>query len=163
MGGKKVLFLFLVLALPTCVFVFLKIFGSNEFDVPLLYDKGVAVKPEECNVTYNQPYIVADTIIQKMSAEEAFLRIINFADASARLEEIRKEFVADDVVLLHHSAISNAYQDSNFLQRCVFLTTAPNTIVLIDKERRIRGHYNGADRDELDRLQAEIKIILKKY
>jgi hypothetical protein len=43
------------------------------------------------------------------------------------------------------------------------LSQSPNNIVLIDEQKRIRGHYDGTDRDELDRLEAEINIILKKY
>ena len=64
MRGKKALFLFLALALPICIFVFLKMFGRNEFDVPLLYDKGVLQKPAECNVVYNEPYTIADSIMR---------------------------------------------------------------------------------------------------
>ena len=34
-----------------------------------------------------------------------------------------------------------------------------NRWILIDKEGRIRGYYNGASHDETDRLMAEIKIL----
>lgn len=36
-------------------------------------------------------------------------------------------------------------------------------LVLIDKERRIRGYYNGEDREEIDRLIVEINILLANY
>lgn len=36
-------------------------------------------------------------------------------------------------------------------------------VVLIDKERRIRGYYGGTERKEIDRLITEIQILLKEY
>lgn len=38
---KKTIFLLLTLAIPVSIFLFLKFFGSNEFDVPVLYDNGI--------------------------------------------------------------------------------------------------------------------------
>ncbi len=35
--------------------------------------------------------------------------------------------------------------------------------VLVDKERRIRGYYSGTNREEVDRLILEIKILLYEY
>lgn len=36
-------------------------------------------------------------------------------------------------------------------------------LVLIDKEKRIRGYYDGTKRDEVDRLIMEIQILLQAY
>jgi len=36
-------------------------------------------------------------------------------------------------------------------------------LVLVDKERRIRGYYNGTDEKEVDRLILETKILLHEY
>lgn len=36
-------------------------------------------------------------------------------------------------------------------------------VVLIDKEKRIRGYYSGTSRKEIDRLITEIQILLKEY
>jgi len=38
---KKLLFLILTLAIPVSIFLFLKIFGNNEFEVPILYENGI--------------------------------------------------------------------------------------------------------------------------
>ncbi|NJL11584.1 MAG: SCO family protein [Microscillaceae bacterium] len=35
--------------------------------------------------------------------------------------------------------------------------------ILVDKEGRIRGYYNGTEREEVDRLILEIKILLHEY
>ncbi len=36
-------------------------------------------------------------------------------------------------------------------------------MILIDKEKRIRGFYDGTNREEVDRLIVEMKILLKSY
>ena len=36
-------------------------------------------------------------------------------------------------------------------------------VVLVDKEKRIRGYYSGTNRKEIDRLITEIQILLKEY
>lgn len=41
-------------------------------------------------------------------------------------------------------------------------THAPH-FVLVDKQGRIRGYYNGTDKKEVDRLITEIKILLEEY
>ena len=38
---KKSVFLLLTLAIPVAIFLFLKIFGSNTFDIPILYETGI--------------------------------------------------------------------------------------------------------------------------
>ncbi|MFY0592699.1 hypothetical protein [Roseivirga sp.] len=38
---KKVIFLFLLIGLPAVIFVFLKIFGRNEFTIPVYYEQGL--------------------------------------------------------------------------------------------------------------------------
>jgi protein SCO1/2 len=36
-------------------------------------------------------------------------------------------------------------------------------LILVDKERRIRGYYSGTSRQEVDRLITEIQLLLKEY
>lgn len=36
-------------------------------------------------------------------------------------------------------------------------------VMLVDKERQIRGVYNGSDRVDIDRLVTEIKVLLDEY
>ena len=38
---KKILFLVFTLAIPVAIFLFLKIFGNNEFEVPILFENGI--------------------------------------------------------------------------------------------------------------------------
>jgi protein SCO1/2 len=52
----------------------------------------------------------------------------------------------------------------------VFQTNDPNNlfahsdkVILVDKERVVRGIYQGTDREDMDRLITEVKILLKEY
>ncbi|MDW7691274.1 SCO family protein [Flammeovirgaceae bacterium SG7u.111] len=61
------------------------------------------------------------------------------------------------------------------LARCgYFITAKPSQtlendfihsdhLVLVDKEKRIRGYYSGTDREEVDRLITEIHVLLHEY
>jgi hypothetical protein len=162
MAGKKALFLFLGLVLPLLVFVFLKMFGKNEFEVPLLYEQGVEKKPQGCDIVYTSPYRVADTIAAQLSEDRSPLLLINFADPSVRLRAIVRSF-GNDVKLVNDDEIKLGTDQLNFIKKCVLLIENPNTLVMMDKQNRIRGYYDGTDRDDLDRLEAEVNIILKKY
>jgi protein SCO1/2 len=52
---KKFFFLLLTLAIPVAIFLFLKIFGSNSFDVPVLFENGIP----DCNTSIS-PHKVPD-------------------------------------------------------------------------------------------------------
>jgi hypothetical protein len=162
MAGKKALFLFLGLLLPILVFLFLKMFGKNEFDVPLLYDKGVQAKPAGCDFNYPTPYVLADSVVGEITTSKAPLILVNFSAPSASLNHIAGSF-KDEVTLINEGEIKLSPQRLNFIKRCVLLTEISQVIVLIDDKKRIRGYYDPTDRDELDRLEAEMNIILKKY
>ncbi len=43
---KKFIFLIFTLAIPVSIFLFLKIFGNNEFEVPILFENGIPGCPE---------------------------------------------------------------------------------------------------------------------
>jgi hypothetical protein len=161
MGGKKIIFLFVALALPVFVFVFLKLFGKNEFDVPLLYDAGVTERPAGCTIDYGMPYLLPDSIYNSVNPRNDSLVAINFAETvPTKLQEIQVQFKQEKLSVHQASLLTG---DRSYVKNCILLLKEPNTIVLIDNRKQIRGYYDGSDRDELDRLEAEIKILLKKY
>jgi hypothetical protein len=162
MGGKKILLLFLGLGLPVLIFVFLKFFGRNEFEVPLLYDKKVTGTLPDCDVEYKVPYFLDDSLMRQISATPARLLLVNFSASSPKLQQLATSFTPD-LVLRSQKDLNINSERINFVKNCLLLVKPPATLVLIDEQKRIRGYYDGSDRDELDRLQAEINIILKKY
>jgi hypothetical protein len=161
MKGKKALFLFLALLLPVAVFVFLKFFGKNEFDVPLIFESGVSSPPAQCNIHYPSPYVVPDSILIQAGVGHGTILIIDFSDRpSTEMQVVRDEFRQDAVVT--ESALSIHFADEKFVKECVLLIAEPNEIVMIDSQQHIRGYYQNT-REDIDRLILEVKIVLKKY
>jgi len=156
--------LFLGLLLPVLVFVFLKFFGRNQFDVPLLYENGVTEIPEGCGRSYPAPYKLPDSVLLRIYPDSlaSVLLLVNFGDEPSKLQDIITKFDSELAVVTGKD-ITMGRSEVEAVRRCVLLLEEPYDMVLIDSEKNIRGHYNGADRDELDRLEAEITIILNKY
>jgi hypothetical protein len=158
MRGKKILFLFLGLGMPIIVFLFLKMFGRNQFEVPL-----PEIQPApECHFTNPESYIVSDSIIGSLTEESFELLVINFGPQAKKLDRITESFPVE-VVKVEVRALGMARERLERIKKCGFFLQSPNNAVLLDNQKKIRGYYDGTDRDELDRLEAEIKIILKKY
>jgi hypothetical protein len=186
MNSKKPIFLFLALVLPVAVFVFLKFFGKNEFAVPVLFDDGIAT-PVGCeSFRYDVPYSVPDTILAKFSwsSNDSILLVVfsgttnaEQQEQSIQLNRIFTEFPSDNfkIILLsetdktEQSELENVrlipvnWQEESSARSCVFLLKPTDNTVLLDSKKRIRGQYNTANREEVDRLIMEIKIMLKKY
>lgn len=162
MGSKKIALLFIGLLLPILVFVFLKMFGKNEFDVPLIYEQGVIEKPAGCNISYPAPYVIQDSVLNKISHERSELMLVDFGNGSAKQDQLLSKF-RSSITWVREKDLRFTSDYKAYLKKCVLLIQSPNSIVLLDRKNRIRGHYDGTDRDELDRLEAELNIILKKY
>jgi hypothetical protein len=156
--GKKSLLLFIGLVLPILVFLFLKMFGKNQFDVP--YPE--LPKSDDCTLAYSEPYVVPDSVINDLTNRSFELLIVNFGVSSKKLERLITKYAVVAVSIDPGNGSSLA-QDMAFKKHCIFRANEPNNLVLLDSRRQIRGLYDGTDRDELDRLEAEIIILLKKY
>lgn len=155
---KKRTYLFLALLLPALVFVFLKYFGSNRFDIPIYYTDSVSVAGP-CAVV-KAPYVLPDSVWSLFPGHKA----ANVAALAGLDDEVRKEIseeigAAVDIVLLDG-------MDSARLSRwrnCVFLAGPTRPSVLFDGKGRIRGYYDLKSREESDRLRVELKILLDQY
>jgi hypothetical protein len=155
----KYLLLFLALALPGLIYVFLKSFGSNEFEVPALYQAGTMAAPAGCDGLYTVPYQVPDSTLKSLGCKAGLLSVIVFRAQTTRgvISRVRDEFSGSEISLVE-------VPDSLAARAGCSLVLPPlANVVVVDVERRIRGHYAAADLDEADRLILEIKIILKKY
>jgi hypothetical protein len=164
MHGKKILFLFLALLLPICVFLFLKIFGKNEFAVQPLFQDTIPEGFTRC-APIKLPYKLELEILQQLVTPGDSLGLIYFKkdnpsrESENQLTRIGKEFEKDNVKLT--VAADGTASDQS--KECTFLLKAPYDLVLIDRKGVIRGQYVSHDRDEMDRLITEVDIILKKY
>jgi hypothetical protein len=160
MQGKKALFLFLALLLPVGIFIFLKFFGKNEFDVPAFYQDRAPIAKSECNYAYSFPYRVPDSLLLAAEGEyKKKLYLIHFSDLTSRMAEEIKD---DEIAILPARQLARE-NDLEKLKRCSLLTPANEDLVLVDGDGKIRGYYESKNREEIDRLLLELEIILKKY
>jgi hypothetical protein len=163
MGGKKIIFLFLALILPVLIFIFLRTFGKNEFNVPLIYAEGVAEIPTGCDYKYNAPYVLADTIVNKLDPRGNSLIVVNYSDQEEALMQLVQRMNDRRLVIISSGDPDVTVLQQNTFKNCALLLKEPNNVVVIDNQKQIRGYYDVNDRDELDRLQAELNILLQKY
>lgn len=167
--SKKPIYLFLALVLPGLIFVFLKFFGHNEFDVQTYYQTEIT-PPAGCNGPYTLPYQLPDSILSHLSHDPSVPLALLWRDGSRSLAEMNRleqlKGVELDilgagrdttVVVGRRIAI-----DKNIFE-CSLLLHEPYNAVLVDSARRIRGYYELSRRDEVDRLMLEVDILLKKY
>lgn len=161
MKVKKTLFLLLALLLPIVVFLFLKIFGKNEFAVPPLYSNAMPDVPKGCSSVVI-PYHIPDSVLQSLVLSNDSLGLIWFGkladERSKHYKKITEAYNEDPIVNIN---LDN--EQAQALAKCVFFLKSPYDMVLVDRKGMIRGQYVSDDREEIDRLKIEIDIILKKY
>jgi len=159
---KKVVYLFIALLLPIGIFLFLKIFARNEFDVqPLFVEKGetqIGCFP----ITY--PYAVPDSVLNLYPFPGDSLLLIRFDDKQDESDKqwtrLTKSFQSFRITLKRTPAheLKNPYR-----RKCIFLLQEPLDLVLLDTKGVVRGQYLSSDREDVDRLITEVTILLKKY
>jgi hypothetical protein len=159
MKGKKLLLLFLALLLPSCIFIFLKFFGKNEFEVLPLFTEQLPPIKQDCNYNYTLPYHIADTSLHQITdGNDSLICVVFQKQEGGPLARIQEKYESEPVAWRFLDPEKNSRQ-----MRCIFVLTEPFNTALVDSKGRIRGHYNSADRDEMDRLLIEISVLLKKY
>lgn len=176
--------MFLALLLPVLIFLFLKTFGKNEFEVPVLFADSVGVACEE--YTYKIPYVIEDSVLKKLSwNEHDSLTIIVFEDGNTinqherkiQMERVFTEFKNTPLQVIRISGssgvgkadnrivnISLSEPDFQRMRDCNFVLSGLNDAVIIDRRKRIRGQYNLLKREDADRMiMQEMNILLKRY
>lgn len=154
---RKILFLSLALLLPVIVFLFLKTFGRNQFDIPV-YHKDSVEYIAGCERTFEAPYAVADSVTVQIGWQGNEATLISFAKIpSEGLMRLKEDFEPSQLQIVSIS-------DSDVARlKCVFLASEKYNAVLLDGKRQIRGYYQLTSREETDRLLMEISILLKDY
>jgi hypothetical protein len=157
---KKLILLFLALLLPVCIFLFLKIFGKNQFNVPPMFTDVLPENASECDIAVTLPYKIPALVRDSLSLSRDKMTIIHFGVLDSNehnyLNSV-KEAHRDKVgfIMLPDAAVE--------LKRCVFFLADQNDLVLVDSEGTIRGQYVSSDRDEIDRLKMELSILFNEY
>lgn len=164
---KKVIYLLIALCLPAVIFIFLKYFGENQFDIPVYYQDGIP-SSQLCGLTTStKPYTVPDSVMEGFQTNQVSAVLITFEkslEAKRQINRIIKETSSNDLAVVDLSEkISSDSVKISAIKNCFLLMEEPWTTALVDDQNRIRGYYAPASLEEADRLLVELKILLKKY
>jgi len=179
--------LFTALILPVLIFVFLKMFGENQFDIPIFNHTEISDKVN-CD-EIRLPHLVKkiEGALEPMIPMSTANIYHVMADGIDR-DELRGLMVAKDRltgsnVVLHSIAVLDSLNNIEELRStyqiggiwelhemlegqlkanidCQLMITGNESLVLVDDEGQIRGYYDGKDDEEIDRLILESKILL---
>ncbi len=197
---KKIVFLAFTLAIPVFLFLFLKLFGTNTFEVPVLFQNGIPgcsgsstlhTVPEfeftgetEKSISsvdlkgflifgildVENPESNRDLMVELVRIKDAFYEtgsphFVLFIHGSEEVSPGISGLIAE--MGLETDEMSFAFMEperfQDFLTCGIALadhdTKDFHNLVLVDPERRIRGIYDGLDREKTDQLILELKIL----
>ena len=204
-----------ILLLPVLIFLFLRGFGKNEYDLPIYFEKGVDNPFQECPISdTTQHYIPEFSFINQDGEKicrtqmDGKLTIVDFFFTSCpsicpvmskEMERVNDIFRDESKVQImsisidpeydtpavlkqyaeKHQAIpgkwnflSGSKEETFSLARCGFILPAldgngvpddfvhSDKFILIDELGRIRGYYSGTNREDVDLLILETKVLL---
>ena len=169
-NSRKIIFLFLALLLPVLIFVFLKYFGKNEFNIPIYYQTSFYKADKHCTDSIAIPYQIPSNCPVVIEG----VTVVSFNEATDnalfQLTRIRSSFrdklnVKNIVLGKDASAEDRTVLDTAMytLAKCHFMIHGDSTTVLVDGKRRIRGYYDIQSLKDVDRLIMEVKILIDQY
>jgi hypothetical protein len=158
MRSKQIILLAIALLMPVAVFLFLKGFGKNEFNVPPLFTDSIPTV-RNCNDNVSLPYFISPASLDESAISIDSLACISFLPKGSpdRLPRVKNKYSADPLKFFEIDPSNREKKE------CVYFLQEPFDVALVDSKGRIRGQYNSSKRDEVDRLITEIAIIFKKY
>lgn len=154
---RKSILLSLALILPVIVFVFLKMFGKNKFEIPVFHDKKVEVVAG-CDHKYTAPYTLPDSALAAIGWKGNEATLITFS----KMEEEGKMRLTEKFEPTKLLVVNLGEEDGEKL-KCIFLLSNKFNAVLLDNKKQIRGYYQLSTREETDRLIVELSILLNDY
>lgn len=161
---RKGIFLFVALLLPVGVFIFLKFFGRNEFEVPLLYQHELPPNAAQYGIT-KLPYTVGQDVLDSMRipAGDSIVLVL-FGDISPEKAVQIKRVEAEFGLPVYWYTVSDTAESlRRSWKQTVFFLDSNQDLAIVDTKGRIRGQYQLSKRDDVDRLITELTIIFKQY
>ena len=154
---RKGFVLLFALLFPVIIFLFLKFFGENEYELSV-YNSSCSYSIEnlfsDSNINSNNIKILdvrvsddnllIDNYINKLDISDE-IKVITLSDQPRNLKWLN---IKVDSLLIKNlrTCIENVVFDKSF-------------ILLMDNKNNVRGYFNSADRREIERLDVEIDIL----
>lgn len=152
MKNRKLIILFLSLALPVLIFLFLKIFGKNQFDLTVFHTDA-STWPLDCPSPTVYPYF--PDLMDKgrvVATKPSILLLKRPEDEAIKRLPVEIDTSALPLIRLPES-----------IDRCLFGAPSGTGAIIIDKNGAVRGIFAQLNREETDRLIMESKILLENY
>lgn len=215
--------LIIILGVPALSFVFLKIFGNNNFDLPYFFpvldDKDeVVIVNGDTSFVRLEAFTLEDQNSETYSFDNGKIRVVSFFFSrcgsicpilNANLFEVADSFKDQDkvefvgltvdpkhdtpAVLKEYGKVFNIEKlnyklltgdKAKIYDICLGTFKLPvadaseydktikdvdemfihsDRVILVDTEGFVRGIYTGTDKEEVDRLRLEIKVLLSQF
>jgi len=175
---RKVIIIVSVLIAPIFVFLFLKEYGDNQFELPVLYPEGNPIA--ECREGVQQHTLTPEILFERSIELPALIYVPStqqskfYSDLNSVLAKHNQvnlyELILKDTMHLLWNKSSITFTTDKYISflNCELilgedhLLKEPivNKYVLVDDERRIRGYYNCTDLEDIERLDVELDILI---
>jgi protein SCO1/2 len=208
MKKSKIFILLFTLSFPVILYLFLRFYGQNKFDLPVFFETEVKAYCDNTNINEEsiKIYTQEGDSIQLLESYSADFKVVHIPNSDNKeIQTLKNELnrvlntfedLSIDIISLQpKSANDSLIAGESFLNRdkahsfwfdnnkknqivnCVYAFPTEqwkgnhpseeefliyNTLVLLDKENRIRGYYDGYETKEVDRLILEIRVLLSK-
>ncbi len=204
-----------ILMIPILVFMFLRTYGTNTYEIPVFYQEGVDDPFGECDFADGEQHYIpefafyhTDSSLVGSEQMQDKITIVDFFFTSCpsicpvmstEMERVQDAFRNEDKVQIYSISLDPDYdtpevlsaygsrhgadpdkwyfltgpRDTTYnLARCGFVMPATHgedepedfihsdKFVLVDGKGRIRGYYSGTNREGVDELILETKILL---
>jgi hypothetical protein len=160
--NKKLVILVLALILPGLIFLFLKFFGSNHFDIPVYHQNGIENLPAGCRASAKEQYRLPDSLMKLIRWNHG-AALIYTGVSSTELKELSQALENINRADLQRVNLDSAgLSQPDETKKCTLFLQEPWNAVLVDNQNRIRGYYSLRSREEFDRLGIEVEILLTK-
>ena len=153
----KVFVLSFSLLLPVIIYLFLRLFGDNKYEIPL--------SNAECNYLVNNKELFNNLRSDKIK----ILDVRNGEKNHLINNQIKKIYLKKEVDIITISEIklnldwTSIDMNINYLDSLFscnkFGDDFKSFIFLLDRKNRIRGLYNSISDEEMERLNVEIDIL----
>lgn len=212
----KIGLLIVLLVIPILTFLFLKIFGSNHYTLPVFYAQDSVQVNGKYKITSAhqipnfhllnqdaQPVSIAPFKGHILVTDFFFTRCEGICPKmTTQLTRVQEQFKNDNDVKILSFSVDPAHDNPHVLKQYAAMFNADSTkwtfitgskdsiyhlaqkgfflsamedqgrplefihsekLVLVDKNGWIRGYYNGTDKDDVDRMITEIKVLQEIY
>ncbi len=182
----KKFILFLVFAIPVIITLTLRFFGENTFSIPIYYESGLTSLG--CGISTTEQYRINNlaqiSLIDRTSIVFITSQLNNHvASIRVELNRVLSTKVKNNrvqVLAIGDLEASERIEDDftnvvieqdelvNFVSCDLLISEQPfddiySILVLIDREGRIRGYFEGGEQEDFDRLSAELDILELEY